>query len=89
MMDEYISKQQILKKAREHQNSPFGIPVIIAEIKKADVVKEANMKNSDIKEFVRKLKENISVIFIGDNTPMRVVQEVTIDRILKEMEDSR
>ena len=47
------------------------------------------MKNPDIKEFVRKLKENISVIFIGDNTPMRVVQEVTIDRILKEMEDSR
>ena len=45
MMDEYISKQQILKKAREHQNSPFGIPVIIAEIEKADTVKVIRCKD--------------------------------------------
>ena len=44
-MDEYISKQQIFKKAREHQNSPFGIPVIMAEIEKADVVKVARCKD--------------------------------------------
>lgn len=34
-MPEYINKQQILEKAREHQNNPFGISVLIAEIEKS------------------------------------------------------
>ena len=37
-MDEYINKQQILEKAKEHQNNVFGIPLIIAEIEKAEAV---------------------------------------------------
>jgi hypothetical protein len=37
-MDEYINKQQLLEKAKEHQNTPFGIPLIIAEIEKAETV---------------------------------------------------
>ena len=44
------------------------------------------IKSEVIKELKRRLKENISVIHIGDNESMRVVQEVTIDRILKAME---
>lgn len=34
----YINKQQILEKAKEYQCSPFGIPLIIAEIEKTDGV---------------------------------------------------
>lgn len=37
-MAEYINKQQILEKAKQHQDSPFGIPLIIAEIEKADAL---------------------------------------------------
>lgn len=33
---EYINKQQILEKAKQHQNSPFAASLIIAEIEKAD-----------------------------------------------------
>ena len=35
---EYINKQQILEKAKKHQNNPFGASLIIAEIEKADGV---------------------------------------------------
>ena len=35
-MPEYINKQQILEKAKAHQGSPFGIPLIIEEIEKAE-----------------------------------------------------
>ena len=35
-MDEYINKQQLLKKAKEHQDNVFGIPLIIAEIENAE-----------------------------------------------------
>ena len=37
-MPEYINKQELLEKAKEHQNNPFGISVLIAEIEKADGV---------------------------------------------------
>jgi uncharacterized protein with ATP-grasp and redox domains len=47
---------------------------------------DEEIKLEVIKELKRRLKENISVIYIGDNEPMRVVQEVTIDQILKVME---
>ena len=35
---EYINKQQILDKAKSVQGDPFGIPLIIDEIEKADIV---------------------------------------------------
>ena len=34
-MPEYINKQELLEKAKEHQNNPFGISVLIAEIENA------------------------------------------------------
>ena len=37
-MPEYINKQQILEKAKQHQNSPFAASLIIAEIEKAEGV---------------------------------------------------
>lgn len=37
-MPEHINKQQLLKKAKSHQGNPFGVPLIIAEIEKADAV---------------------------------------------------
>ena len=36
-MEEYINKRLLLEKAKKHQNSVFGIPLIIAEIEKAPV----------------------------------------------------
>ena len=42
-MAEYINKQQLLEKAKEHLNSPFGAALIIAEIEKADGVEVAEI----------------------------------------------
>jgi hypothetical protein len=44
-MDEYINKQQMLEKAKQHQDSPFGIPLIIAEIEKADALEVVHCKD--------------------------------------------
>ena len=37
-MEEYINKQQLLEKAKSHQGNIFGVPLIIAEIEKADTI---------------------------------------------------
>ena len=37
-MEEYINKQQLLEKAKSHQSNVFGIPLIIAEIEKAEPI---------------------------------------------------
>ena len=44
-----------------------------------------SIKSEAIKEFKTKLKENVYNIYIGDNKPIRVVHEVTIDKIAEEL----
>ena len=46
--------------------------------------KEA-IKEGMIQLFKAKLKENVYNVYIGDNKPIRVVQEATIDRIAREL----
>lgn len=41
-MDEYINKQKLLEKVKPHQDNPFGIPLIIAEIEKIETTKIKN-----------------------------------------------
>lgn len=52
-MSEYIDKQELLVKAKEHQDNVFGIPLIISEIENAKAVeivkcKECRMADEDI-----------------------------------------
>ena len=49
-MAEYINKQELLEKAKAHLNSPFGAPLIIAEIEKANGV-EVNELMPDAKNW--------------------------------------
>lgn len=43
-MPEYIDKQQLLEKAKAHQSSLFGIPLIIREIEKAEGIEIVRCK---------------------------------------------
>ena len=43
-MAEYINKQKLLEKAKAHLNSPFGAPLIIAEIEKTNGVEVAEIE---------------------------------------------
>ena len=43
-MAEYINKQKLLEKAKAHLNSPFGAPLIIAEIEKVNGVEVAEIE---------------------------------------------
>ena len=65
-MPEYINKQQILEKAKEHQNNPFGISVLIAEIE--------NAKGVDIvfcKECKKWTPQHTCKEFTADRLPLR------------------
>ena len=44
---EYIDKQSLLKKAKEHQSSPFGIPLIIEEIEKAPTADVVEVRHGE------------------------------------------
>ena len=39
VMEQYINKQRLLEKARTYQGNIFGVPLIIAEIEKAETIK--------------------------------------------------
>lgn len=43
-MSEYIHKQKLLDKVKEHQDNVFGIPLIIAEIENAETVEVVRCK---------------------------------------------
>ena len=60
---EYINKQQILKKAKEHQNNPFGASLIIAEIEKAD---EDLIRCKDCRDYVPNVLD-IGVGYCNEN----------------------
>lgn len=63
-MPEYINKQQLLKKAKAHQGSPFGVPLIIEEIEKAEGA-EVKCRCKDCKHYRR--YGRTSLLFEGKN----------------------
>lgn len=78
-----IKRQKAKIKRLEAKSNDWLIRGIPQE--QLDEERKEAIKEGAIELFKAKLKENIYIVYIGDNEPMRVVQEVTIDRIAKEL----
>ena len=85
-----LSKSVDMLKLYDISNLKAEIERLQKAIKVQDIMIEQQdyklkqAKSEAIKEFVKRLKENIYIVF-EDTERMRVVQEVTIDNLVKEM----